>query len=133
MDKDLHTALMEASEAGRLSVIDLLIKAGSVVDARVSRYTRVYSYDIRTLTFLRIIIIVETSSWCSTASGECVSDDFFQHSIDDGQTSCLTQVSGPSLNAFELLVIHNSPCQHSSKLFFNCAGGTRDATTLQII
>ena len=33
-----------------------------------------------------------------------VSNDFFRHSLDDSQTSYLTQVSSPSLNTVELLV-----------------------------
>ena len=36
-------------------------------------------------------------------SEECVLIDFF---LDDGHTCYLTQMSGPSLNAVELLVIH---------------------------
>ena len=50
------------------------------------------------------------------ASGECVLNDFFRHSLDDSQTPYLIQVSGPSLNAVELLVIHNCPRKHSSQL-----------------
>ena len=60
------------------------------------------------------IIIMDTSSWY--ASDEGVSNDFFRHSLDDSQISYLIQVPGPSLNAVDLLVIHNHPCKHSSKL-----------------
>ena len=52
----------------------------------------------------------------STGSEGYISNDFFRHSIDDSQTTYLTEVSGPSLNIFELLVIRNRPCKHSSKL-----------------
>ena len=42
--------------------------------------------------------------------------DFFRHLLDDSCPSYLIQVPGPSLNSIELLVIHNCPCKHSSKL-----------------
>ena len=42
--------------------------------------------------------------------------DFFRHSLDDSQASYLTQLPSPSLNIIELIVIHNRPCEHSSKL-----------------
>ena len=40
----------------------------------------------------------------------------FRHSPDDSPASYSTQVPSPSLNTVELLVIHNRPCKHSSKL-----------------
>ena len=58
----------------------------------------------------------DTSLRYTTATEECVSNDFFRHSLDDSHTSHLTQVFGQSLNTVELIVIHNRPCKHSSKL-----------------
>ena len=53
---------------------------------------------------------------CDTATEGCVSNDFFRHSLDDSPASYLTYLPSPSLNTVELIVIHNSPCEHSSKL-----------------
>ena len=61
-----------------------------------------------------IEIIIDTSLWYSTATEGCVSNDFFRHLLDDSETPYLTQVPSPSLNAVELIVIHNRPCKHSS-------------------
>ena len=60
-----------------------------------------------------------TSTWYSTASERCVSNNFFRHLLDDSQTFYSTQVSGPHpwfKNTVELLIIHNHPYEHSSKL-----------------
>ena len=49
-----------------------------------------------------------SSSWYSTTSEGCVSNDFFRHSLDDSQISYLIKVSGPSrptLNVTEMLVM----------------------------
>ena len=53
---------------------------------------------------------------CDTATEGCVSNDFFRHSLDDSPATYLTQLPSPSLNTVELIVIHNCPCEHSSKL-----------------
>ena len=70
----------------------------------------------------RDIIFVSSHNWTvsslqySTDFEGCVSNNFFRHSLDDSHTSHLTQKSGPSSNTAELIVIHNHPCKHSSKL-----------------
>ena len=61
-------------------------------------------------------IETDTSLQYSTATEGCVSNDFFRYSLDDSQTSYLTQVPSPSLNTVELIVINDRPCKHSSKL-----------------
>ena len=53
---------------------------------------------------------------CDTATEGCVSNDFFRHSLDDSPGTYLTYLPSPSLNTVELIVIHNCPCEHSSKL-----------------
>ena len=58
----------------------------------------------------------DTSLQYSTATEGYVSNDFFRLSLDDSQTSYLTQGPSSSLNTVELLVVHNRPCKHSSKL-----------------
>ena len=58
----------------------------------------------------------DTSLQYSTVTEGSVSNDYFRHSLDDSQTSYSTQVPNPSLNTVELIVIHNRPCKHSSKL-----------------
>ena len=62
----------------------------------------------------------DTSLRYSTATEGCVSNDFFRHSLDDSPASYLTQLPSPSLNTIELIVIHNRPCEHSSKLQLEC-------------
>ena len=58
----------------------------------------------------------DTSLRYSTATEECVSNDFFRHLLDDSPASYLTKLPSPSLNTVELIVIHNCPCEHSSQL-----------------
>ena len=53
---------------------------------------------------------------CDTATEGCVSNYFFRHSLDYSPATYLTYLPSPSLNTDELIVIHNSPCEHSSKL-----------------
>ena len=52
---------------------------------------------------------------CYTATEGCVSIDFFRHSLDDSPAS-LFDIVGPAHPwiTVELIVIHNSPCEHSS-------------------
>ena len=59
---------------------------------------------------------MDTSLRYSIATEGCVSNDFFRHSLDDSPAPYLTQLPSPSLNTIELIVIHNRPCEHSSKL-----------------
>ena len=58
----------------------------------------------------------ESAFQYSTDTEGCVSINFLRHSLDDSQTTHLTQAPSPSLNTAELIVIHNHPCKHSSKL-----------------
>ena len=61
--------------------------------------------------------LIELKLHCDTATEGCVSNDFFRHSLDDScLASYLTYLPSPSLNTVELIVIHNRPCIHSSKL-----------------
>ena len=50
---------------------------------------------------------------CVTATEGCVSNDFFRHSLDGSLFDIAAQ---PILEYRELIVIHNCPCEHSSKL-----------------
>ena len=54
----------------------------------------------------------------SAALKDAFQNNFSRYSLDDSQTTDLTHVSSPcpSLNTAELIVIHNHPCKHSSKL-----------------
>ena len=63
-----------------------------------------------------LCIVMNTSLEMRFLMEGCVSNDLFGHSLDDSQTSYLTQVPNPSLNAGELLVISNCHCKHNSKL-----------------
>ena len=62
--------------------------------------------------------LIELILHCDTATEECVSNDFFRHSLDDSRHliwhSCPAHPWIP--NTVELIVIHNSPCEHSSRL-----------------
>ena len=61
--------------------------------------------------------LIELILHFDTATEGCVSNDFSRHLLDDSTASYLTASQpSPSLNTVELIVIHNRPCEHSSKL-----------------